>query len=122
MAKCWITKEDTVLFGHIGQHVTFHSTIKGPLDKFAFTTWYHETNAGRLRTVSSDYLSSYNLVAANMPNYWNVSYTLKDTTATDSGRYFPVQGRSGIFSAGSSLFLVVTGESVSAIAGIPLFL
>lgn len=110
-ARSWITKEDDVVFEHVGCNVTLHSSIRGPLENYGITSWYHEVDGGRILVKSSEY-SRDDVIAGD---YWtNISHTIKNLTIIDSGRYFVVH-QNGISecSTGSSIFLVVTGEAVS---------
>lgn len=110
VAKCWIIKEDTAIFGHVGQSVTLVSVMRGHVQKHGMNSWYHEAQEGRIRVKFSEYFYRPDVIS-----WSNISYTVENLTVMDSGRYFAVR-QSGIFarpSIGSSLFLVVTGKTVS---------
>lgn len=109
VVKCWINKGDTVIFEHVGSRVTLQSIMRGRVEKYGITSWYHETHGGKIQVRSSEY---FNRPDVNSWSNISFTYTIENLTAMDSGRYFAVQ-QSGIFarpSVGSSLFLVVTGK------------
>lgn len=117
VAKCWITKEDTVVFGHVGRNITLHSIMRGPLDRYGITSWNHETNGGRIQLKFHEYFYRKDVITVD--SWSNISYTIEDPKVSDSGRYFAVQlngfTSSSKSSSGSSIYLVVTDPNISPV-------
>ncbi|XP_018592270.1 uncharacterized protein LOC108925039 isoform X2 [Scleropages formosus] len=100
-----------VTFGSPGDNVTIYSNFRAIYRSFLSVSWYRVKPDGGMehKMYFSSYSSQYGRYRGTLPqNSPNVSLTIYNVTAEDSGQYFPVVLNSMRFSPGTMAVLSIT--------------